>query len=119
MQPTISRIAFYVRDIPKIAAFYQRHFGFEPDAANGDFVQLLSPTGGCALVLLQAGKGQKPGQSNVKIVFDVPDLKAFIARCAADGLKFSTIHQADGYQYANARDTAGNPIQISNRCFRK
>ena len=119
MQATISRIALYVRDIPQIAAFYQKHFGFAIDDAGGDFTRLHSKDGGCAPVLLQAGKGQKMGQSCIKIVFDVPDVAAFREQSRAAGLIFGAIHQADGYEYANAHDPAKNPIQIASRHFKK
>jgi predicted enzyme related to lactoylglutathione lyase len=119
MQPAISRIALYVRDIPQIAAFYQKHFDLEIDDAGGDFTCLQSKEGGCALILLQASKGHKIGQSCIKIVFDVPDVAAFKEQSREAGLVFGAIHQADGYEYANAHDPAKNPIQISNRRFKK
>jgi catechol 2,3-dioxygenase-like lactoylglutathione lyase family enzyme len=119
MQASISRIALYVRDIAGVSAFYQKYFGFEPEHDNRDFVQLQSACGGCALVLLQAGKGQKTGQSCVKIVFDVPNVVEFTEQSRKEGLEFGFLHQADGYEYANARDPAQNLIQISNRRFRK
>lgn len=119
MQTTISRLALYVRDIPAVTAFYEKHFGFIVNEAVTDFMLLQSPSGGCALVLLQAGKGQKIGQSCVKIVFDVPDVVAFKEHAATEGLLFGPVHKADGYEYANAHDPVKNLIQISNRSHRK
>ena len=113
--PIISRIALYVHDMPRIAAFYQKHFGFAPIVSKAnDKITLTSPSGGCAIVLLQAGKGHKTGQSCAKIVFDVPDVSTFKAAKAKDGLIFGVIHKGPGYQFANARDPAKNLIQISS-----
>lgn len=66
-----------------------------------------------------AGKGQKSGQSLVKLVLDVKDVAGFCADCKKDGLLFSFLHQADGYVFANARDPAGNAISVSSRAYRK
>ena len=61
---------------------------------------------------------QGAGQSQVKLVFDVEDVAAFRAEAETGGLVFGPIHQADGYDFSNARDPAGNPVQISSRAFR-
>jgi predicted enzyme related to lactoylglutathione lyase len=113
--PPISRIILYVRDMPKIAAFYQRHFSSAARVSEKkNWIALISPAGGCMLVLLQASKGHKFGQSCIKIVFDVPDVGAYKEKCAKRGLKFGPIHHGEGYEYANARDPAKNLIQISS-----
>jgi hypothetical protein len=65
-------------------------------------------------VLLQASRGHRIGQSNVKIVFDVPDVRTFRAECLKEGLKFGAVHCGPGYEFSNARDPAKNLIQISN-----
>jgi predicted enzyme related to lactoylglutathione lyase len=114
----VSSIVLYVKDIPRVAAFYQEHFGFT--ASPSPWVGwrlLISKSGGCSLGLHQAAKGQKSGAA-MKIVFAVPNLDKFIAVRAKNGLKFGAIHKAPGYEYANAKDPAGNSISISNRIFR-
>jgi predicted enzyme related to lactoylglutathione lyase len=118
MSSPIVGIVLYVKDIPKVAAFYQAHFGFTalPGSTAG-WVQLISPVGSCSLGLHQAAKSQKSGAA-MKVVFAVPDLKTFIADRATHGLKFGAIHQAQGYEFANAKDPAGNSISISNRTYR-
>jgi len=113
--PIITRVALYVRDMPKIAAFYEKHFGFViTPPVLVDKLVLVAPGGGCKLVLLQASKGHRIGQSCVKLIFDVADVAAFKAEKLRAGLKFGPIHQGDGYKFANARDPARNLIQISN-----
>ena len=111
----ITKIAFYVRDIPKIAEFDSRHFGFTARYNEKKDKAVLSPAaGGCRLVLLQASKGHKIGQSIVKLVFDVADVAAMKQEQAKKGLIFGPIHQGPTYQFANARDPAKNLISISD-----
>ena len=116
----LNRIVLYVRDLEATAIFYERHFGFRAYRQTGDrIVELVNPAGGASLMLHQAAKGQKRGQSTVKLVFDVEDVEAFSGRCAKDGLIFGALHRADGYVFANGRDPSDNPISISSRAFRR
>lgn len=118
--PPITKLAIYVRDMPKIAAFYAKHFGFTATwSAKRDKAVLKPAAGGCALVLLQASKGHRLGQSCVKIIFDVEDVAAVRAAQAKLGLKFGAIHHGLGYEFANARDPAKNLIQISSAYLAK
>jgi predicted enzyme related to lactoylglutathione lyase len=108
-------VALYVRDLPKIAEFYAKYFGFVATfSEKKDKAILAQPKGGLRLVLLQASKGHRIGQSCVKIIFDVHDIARFKEEQARLGLKFGTIHRGPGYEFANARDPAKNLIQISN-----
>ena len=111
----ISRIILYVKDIPKVAAFYGRHFGMSPIPGDEPgWLELASPSGGATLALHQASVAQKSG-SAVKIVFGVSDVREFVARGAEAGLEWGPIHSANGIEFANAKDPAGNSVQISNR----
>lgn len=115
----LNRLVIYARDIEQTAAFYERHFAFKPMRMPGDrIVELVSQDGGANILLHQAAKGQRSGQSVVKLVFDIRDVEAFCAECAENGLTFGPIHRADGYVYANAKDPCQNPIQVSSRAFR-
>jgi hypothetical protein len=51
----------------------------------------------------------------MKLVFRVRDVAAFRTRALRLGLKFGVIHEVRGFQFANARDPAGNSISISSR----
>ena len=116
----LGRIVLYVKGVESTVAFYEKHFGFHARREEGDrIVELVSGDGGASLMVHPAAKGQKSGQSTVKLVFDVADVEAFAARCTANGLSFGFLHQADGYVFANARDPSGNPISISMSAFRK
>jgi predicted enzyme related to lactoylglutathione lyase len=111
----IARIILYVRDIPKVSDFYQRHFGFKPlPATEPGWLELNSPSGGCSIALHQASVAQKRG-SEIKIVFGVKDVRAFKANREANGLKFGVIHDTGAFQFSNAKDPAGNSVQISSR----
>jgi len=107
-----------VRDIPKVAVFYEQFFGLHrlPGATKG-CLELANPAGGCAIALHQAAVSQKSGAA-MKIVFGVEDVAAFKQAKERVGLKFGAIHRADGVEFVNAKDPAGNSIQISNRGIR-
>lgn len=115
----INRIILYAHDVEATVRFYETHFGFQAFREAGDrIVELISRDGGASLMIHPAAKGQRRGQSLVKLVFDVRDVEAFCQRCATEGLVFGVIHQADGYVFANAKDPADNPISVSSRAFR-
>ncbi len=116
----LNRVILYVRDMEAVAAFYQKHFGYKVARYEGDrIVDLFPEDGGATIMLHPAGKGQRVGQSTVKLIFDVEDVPGFCERCAQDGLQFGPLHHADGYVFANARDPAQNPISVSGRASRK
>jgi predicted enzyme related to lactoylglutathione lyase len=117
MSCAISSIVLYVRNIPVVADFYEKHFGYaaEPGALVG--WRVLSRGQGCTISLHQAAKTQKRGAA-MKIVFAVPDVGEFIAQRSKAGLIFGPIHQAEGYVFSNAKDPAGNSISVSNRAYR-
>jgi predicted enzyme related to lactoylglutathione lyase len=115
MPLVISGIVLYVRDIPRVAAFYQDHFGFVPiPSKKAGWLVLEGKKGNCSIALHRAAKSQRSGAS-MKIVFRVRDLAKFIAESGRGGLKFGPIHDAAGYQFSNAKDPAGNSISISSR----
>ena len=116
----LNRILLYAQDVAETARFYEKHFGFNASQIPGDrIIELTTPDGGASIMLHAAAKGQRKGQSSIKLVFDVKDVEAFCARCAENGLKFGPIHLADGYSFANAKDPSLNPISVSSRAFRK
>ncbi|MDX3927322.1 MAG: VOC family protein [Shinella sp.] len=115
----LNRLVIYAHDVEETARFYQKHFGFKAISAPGDrIVELVAQDGGANIMLHKAAKGQRSGQSVVKLVFDAEDVEAFCIRCAENGLKFGTVHKADGYLFANAKDPCQNPISVSSRAFR-
>ena len=113
--PQLVRVILFVQNLPKVAQFYQTHFGLFPlPGEERGWLELASPDGGCSIALHQASSAQKRG-SEIKIVFGIHDVVAFRQKCAAAGLKFGVVHNVDGFQFSNAKDPAGNSIQISSR----
>lgn len=111
----IARVILYVKDVAGVAAFYERHFGLRRLAGwSEEWIELAGDDGGCAIALHLAAKSQKTG-SAMKLVFGVADVDGFKAARERDGLRFGVVHRADGVAFANAKDPAGNSIQISNR----
>ncbi|MCC1481844.1 VOC family protein [Roseibaca sp. Y0-43] len=121
MTATLGRVILYSPKMDDMVAFYTRHFGFSVKPGQGDdrLVELVAPEGGAVILLHPASQGQKQGQVQAKLVFDVPDVPAFCDRAAQDGLRFGPLHRADGYCFANAKDPSGNAIQVSSRAFAK
>jgi predicted enzyme related to lactoylglutathione lyase len=115
----LNRILIYAKDMQKMADFYVRHFSFEagPDD-DGRIVELRPLRGGAIIMLHKAATSQKTGQSTVKLVFDVEDVRGFVKRASAKGLKFGAVHEADDYVFANAKDPDGNSVSVSSRAFR-
>ncbi len=118
MTGTLGRLILYAKDIPAMVAFYTTHFGYTELRRPGDRLVELRPAGmGLSLLLHPASKGQRQGQAQVKLVFDVVDVPGFVEDCASTGLTFGPLHKADGYVFANAKDPSGNSVQISSRAF--
>ena len=57
-------------------------------------------------------------QVGAKLSFKVPDVQGVVTAAATRGLKFGAIHQANGYQFANAKDPDKNSISVSSRAYR-
>ncbi|MGR9225157.1 VOC family protein [Rhizobium leguminosarum] len=116
----LSRLVIYAGNVEETARFYEKHFGFKATSLPGDrIIELIAQDGGANIMLHRAAKGQRSGQSIVKLVFDVEDVEDFCRRCAENGLEFGAIHKADGYLFANAKDPCQNTISVSSRAFRK
>src|ERR1017187_1366322 len=111
----IVRVILYVKDIPKVAEFYQRHFGMSPLPCNEKgWLEMTGNPGGCTIALYQASAAQKSGAA-IKLVFGVADVRKFKSERERQGLKFGPIHTAGNFEFANTKDPAGNLVQISSR----
>jgi predicted enzyme related to lactoylglutathione lyase len=111
----IVRIILYVKNIPKVAEFYQRHFGMTPlPSSERGWLEMTSSSSGCTIALHQASSAQKSGAA-IKLVFGVADVAKFKSEKEIDGLKFGSIHTFANFAFANTKDPAGNSVQISSR----
>jgi len=117
--PPIARVILYVKDIPKVAAFYQKFFGMHPlPGATDGWLELAGDASGCTIALHKASVAQKSGAA-IKLVFGVLNVKAFSDAKEKQGLKFGVVHEVDGFEFCNAKDPAGNSISISSRGLKK
>jgi predicted enzyme related to lactoylglutathione lyase len=117
--PPIARVILYVKDIPKVAAFYERFFGMiRMEGSSDGWQELTSPAGGCTIALHQAAVSQKSGAA-MKLVFGVADVEGFRVTAEKKGLRFGVVHRAEEngkrFEFSNAKDPAGNSISISSR----
>ncbi|WP_417827727.1 VOC family protein [Thalassospira sp.] len=116
--PSCNRIVLYSKKPEDTVRFYADLFGYRAITKDGDrIIELQPPNGGLILLLHPASKGQKAGQSLIKLVFDVKDVGLFQQKLIAQGHAIGPVHEADGYQFANFRDPSGNPVSISSRAF--
>lgn len=118
MDTPLGRIMIFTDKTDEMVAFYGTHFGYQVAEAPNDGLVALHPRGaGMPLLLHPAGARKQDGQALVKLVFDVPDVAGFCAEAATKGLKFSKVFQMDGYAFANAKDPAKNPVQVSSWAY--
>jgi predicted enzyme related to lactoylglutathione lyase len=111
----IVRVILYVKDVPRVAHFYRKHFGMKPLPSQDEgWLELESNSGGCNIALHRAASTQKSGAA-IKVVFGVSDVRQFTKEREAEGLKFGPIHDTGTFEFANAKDPAGNSLQVSSR----
>ena len=120
MSPALNVIMIYAKNMQRTSEFYQKFFGFlSTGKVVEGLIELTSPSGGASILIHQAAKSVKLGQVGVKLMFDVPDVEDFKKKCAQLGLEFGSIHLANGYSFANAKDPDKNSVAISSRGYRK
>ncbi|MFJ3044565.1 VOC family protein [Herbaspirillum chlorophenolicum] len=120
MTSSLNTILIYARNPAVTSAFYKEHFGFNTTGEMHEgLIELNAPGIGINLLVHQAAKSLKFGQAVVKLMFSVSDVESFKAESAKKGLEFGSTHQANGYQFANAKDPDGNSVSISSRDYRQ
>ena len=119
MKSPLGTVVIYARDMKKTAAFYSGHFGFKTTGeVDEGLIELQATSGGAGILIHQAAKSVKLGQVGVKLSFHVEDVERFAEAAGKKGLRFGAIHQANGYQFANAKDPDNNSVSISSRVIR-
>jgi len=102
----VSRVILYVKEVARVAAFYQQHFGMKPLPGNEKgWLEMSSGKRGCNIALHKAASSQKSCAA-MKIVFGVSNVRKFKAEREADGLRFGPIHSPGELEFANAKDPA-------------
>lgn len=119
MNALLNTIMIYAKDMSRTAAFYQEYFGFKTSGEIIEgLIELTSESSGVTILIHQAAKSIKLGQVSVKLVFSVKNVEEFKAKSAERGLVFGSTHQANGYEFANAKDPDKNTVSISSRAYR-
>jgi predicted enzyme related to lactoylglutathione lyase len=118
MSAQLGRIIIYTKRLEAVANFYCKYFGFQVHRLEGDrIVELVAQGAGANILLHPMSDGRMEGQTLLKLVFDVKDVEEFCRLSKERGLEFGSIHRADGYSFANAKDPAKNSISVSSRAF--
>ena len=118
--PSLLTLMLYAKEPEKLAYFYQQYFDFNWNGQVIDgLIELDQPKIGMQILIHQAAKSIKTGKTSIKLVFSVADVDAFKQSCLEKGLVFGATHEANHYQFANAKDIEGNAISISSRIYRK
>lgn len=118
MSPSINRIVIYTKKLEEMVSYYTRFFEYTAHHDDTDrIVELRPAANGLTLLLHPAARGQKDGQSLVKLVFDVENVEGFCRDMAVRGLEFGPIHHGNGYAFANTKDPSGNSISVSSRAY--
>src|SRR3990167_6070649 len=114
----LSTIIIYAKDMYRTARFYSGLFGFETSGEGLEGLIELRPVGGGAEILIhQAAKSLKLGSAAIKLSFAVSDVPEFVEAAKAAGIAFGSVHQANGYAFANTKDPDGNSVSVSSRKF--
>jgi catechol 2,3-dioxygenase-like lactoylglutathione lyase family enzyme len=115
----ITRIMLFVKDVPKVAAFYRDILGLSPIGdITPEWVEL--DAGSCTIALHHAAKPlSERGDPSAKIVFGVFDVPAGKARLEAQGVRMSKVSSFSGIDICDGWDPEGNLFQISSRGLKK
>ena len=116
MQTDLLSLILYTSKTDEMVEFYRTHFGYSVHREPDDrIVELRPPGAGATLLLHPAAKGQRTGQSAVKLVFACDDVESFCKTSRQRGLSFGALHKGHGYVFANAKDPSGNSASVSGR----
>lgn len=113
----MSRVMLFIKDVPKVAAFYRDILGLEPVGdITHEWAELLAD--GCAVALHHAPKPlSERGSPSAKIVFGVRDVAAAKTLIESRGAKMGKISSFSGIDICDGLDPEGNLFQISSRGF--
>jgi len=119
MQISMTRVILYVRDVSRLRAFYETHFGFRvTEEIDGEWAVLLAGQMELALHLVGRSYRSTPvgtGQSNAKLVFTVDSgLPGLRNKLEQAGVPVGEIKRYPGFAYSlcDGRDPEGNVFQL-------
>lgn len=106
----LSEVFLWVRDLPKMLAFYHETLGLTIAYKNPNFAELRSKGAGIAL---HAGrKGRSPTDSHWFLHFQVRDIDAVVLSLRRRGVKVGRIRKEPFGRVAGFRDPEGNEIGL-------
>lgn len=119
MPLSITRVILYVRDVARLKAFYQQHFGLSTvEDIENEWAVLKA--GAMELALHRVGLAWRDapatGGSNAKLVFTVPSgLDALRDRLIAAGVPMRELKRYDGFAQSmcDGEDPEGNVFQLA------
>ncbi len=110
----ITRIVLYVKNVERVAEFYQRVFELKPAGApEKGWIELSA--GGCNIALHQAAKTASFRRAAAKIAFGVKDVQRAKTILESRGLKLGPIHVTPNSSFCNGKDPEGNLLSIGDR----
>jgi predicted enzyme related to lactoylglutathione lyase len=114
----IRAIILFVRDIERVALFYEKHFGLKRVGKIKDGYLELGKSGTRIALHVARGSDGDNSHSPAKIVFSCRNVKKKVAELTQAGLKFKKIYEYEGFCFADTQDPEKNPVQISERSSR-
>ena len=79
--------------------------------------KLILPKGGTSIMLNPLAQRRKQTHTLSRLTFEVRDVTKFCASARQNGRIFGSRHNANDYDFTNAKDPAGHPIQASHRLY--
>ena len=111
----IRSVMLFVKDVEKVAGFYEQHFGLSRIGELED--GYLELDGGGVRLALHSAKWSDGdnSESPAKIVFECANVQAAVEAFTKKGLKFGKLFEWKGFAFADTKDPENNPVQISSR----
>ena len=111
----IRSVMLFVKDVEKVATFYEQHFGLSRIGELED--GYLELDGGGVRLALHSAKWSDGdnSESPAKIVFECANVHAAVEDFTKKGLKFGKLFEWKGFAFADTKDPENNPVQISSR----
>lgn len=112
---TLSEIILYVRDMDRVASFYQDVLGLEIDGGDPSHGFVRFDTGTCSLCL-HAGGESDSGSNSPSFVFEVADLEDACAHLREHDVELGDVRTpAPDVRVCDGLDPEGNTFSIESR----
>lgn len=106
----LARVILFVRDVERVARFYEEKLGLAVASREPGFVELDG--GGCRVAIHDAPKAN-PGRT--KLSFYAKDVAAARAELVRRGAKMGRLLEFPGLTMCDGKDPEGNTFQLTDR----